>query len=60
MKNFENLDTFCFAVLCVATQRFSTENFWHGSGEIGTGAKKSSANFVSELYTIFTVPKIPC
>ena len=32
---------------------YTTENFSHGSGEIGTGAKRSSANFV------YTTPFLP-
>ena len=40
---------------------YTTENFWHGSGEIGTGAQKELGKTLFTLHqTIFTAPKIPC
>ena len=35
---------------------YTTEDFWHGSCEIGTGAKKEPSKLCLH-YTIFTVPK---
>ena len=37
---------------------YTTEDFWNGSCEIGTGAKKELGKRCLH-YTIFTVPKIP-
>lgn len=38
---------------------YTTKDFWHGSGEIDTGAKKVLVKLYLH-YNIFTVPKIPC
>ena len=38
---------------------YATKDFWHGSGEIGTGAKKVLVKLYLH-YNVFTVPKIPC
>ena len=38
---------------------YTTKDFWHGSGEIDTGAKKVLVKLHLH-YNIFTVPEIPC